>query len=222
MSRSTTSARCRFTPRLEALEDRSLLSTTLPGSLLHLPSHAGVLGKLSGNIPPIQFQTTVTVDPGTLPGVTAGLLRFFLSAAVANRTISENRGGDHVKVSNLQITDLKVPPQVSRTTVALAADIKYRKTRGFPQFSVSGHLAFTVQPLLQVTRQGTTLVKAVVLPQNITVTHLSIPHVPSWLANNGKIRDWLSHQLTVNPIDVTFFVQFYLQHGGTLPSSGSL
>jgi hypothetical protein len=63
------------------------------------------------------------------------------------------------------------------------------------------------------------LVTAVVLPQNINVTALNINHVPHWLSNLAQVRSFLSHQLTVVPINVTAFVQFYLQHGGTLPST---
>ena len=34
------------------------------------------------------------------------------------------------------------------TTVHLKADIRYQKTTGFPQFSVSGTIKFSVQPQL--------------------------------------------------------------------------
>jgi hypothetical protein len=235
MSRSrSTSTRHRFIPQIEALEDRRV------PTVLALPIHLPTIPQ-GGHIhvqPPLFHKTqirAVTFDPGTLLGVTAGELKFFLSLAVANQTINETQKVKilgfpvkfHVTVSNLQVTNVQIPPQVSRTTVTIKAVFGVSSKLG----AFSGTLQFTVQPLVQAAfrwnpplpfvESPQTLVKAVVLPQNIAVTELNIANVPSAISNIGTVQNWLSHQLTVAPIDVTAFVQVYLQHGGTLPSGST-
>jgi hypothetical protein len=188
-----------------------------------------------------------TLDPGTLPGVTADELKSFLSPAVANLSIDntvsagvEQQIGPvtvtvgvdfHVHVSNLRVLDVQVPPQVSHTTVTLQADVSVTSRLG----AVGGTIQFTVQPLVQVdllsmpmlellgkdvpTAQN--LLSARVLPQNIQVTQVHIDNVPSALTDNGTVLGWVTQMMNVAPIDVTGLVQFYLQQGGTLPPAHS-
>src|SRR5262249_2142729 len=199
-------SRHRYIPEVEALEDRRVptalpLPLQMPSSQPPLATHR--LGPIISSKSLVQ---TITFDPGTLPGVTATELEFYLTAAVAHYSISENRGGDHVKVYHLQVKDVQIPPLVSRTTIALHADFKYRKTRGLVQFQTGGSLDFTVQPLIRATLRLGHVLKAVILPQNLTVTALNVNRVPGWLSNSSKIRDWLSHQRTVAPVHVPGFV----------------
>jgi hypothetical protein len=203
-----------------------------------------------GHISVSDFPTIVdteTLDPSTLPGVTADELKSFLAPAVANLTVDNtvtvgiqetilgvpvDVGVDfHVHVSNLQVLDVQVPPQVSRTTVTLQADVTVTSRLG----AVGGTLQFTVQPLVQVdflsnailerfgkdvpTAQN--LLSAVVLPQNIQVTQVNIDNVPSALTDNATVMGWVTQLLNVAPIDVTGLVRFYLQQGGTLPPAHS-
>jgi hypothetical protein len=230
-----TSARNRFIPQVEALEDRRVpaaflfpihLAPGIPSIILHLP---GV------HITPFSVLTTVTFDPGTLPGVTAAELKSLLSVAVAGQTFHDSQSVHlgpfrigvtfHETVSNLQVTNVQVPPQVSRTTVTIQAAFDVRSTLG----AFSGTLQFSVQPLVlavfkspkgQLVESAQNLVAAEVLP-NIAVTNVHIGGVPSAITNSGTIQHWLSQQLLANPINITAFLRLYLQNGGTLPSSST-
>ncbi len=99
-------------------------------------------------------------------------------------------------------------------TTEIRAKIRYKKTRGVPQFSVSGQIRFRVQAGVRVTLQGNQVVKAELVPTNIQVVALNLKHVPNWLDNSTKIPNWLSNQLTAEPIDITPLVQAYVNQGG--------
>jgi hypothetical protein len=232
-----TSARSRFIPQVEALEDRRVPAAFLvpihpaPGIssiVFHLP---GVL------IPPTSVLTTVTFDPGLLPGVTPAQVVAAAAPTLAGQTFHETQTVKikigfikvgvtfHETVSNLKVIDVKVPPQVSRTTITVQADFGVTSRLG----AFSGTLQFTVQPLVlavfkspkgQLVESAQNLVAAEVLP-NIAVTNVHIGGVPGAITNSGTIQHWLSQQLLANPINITAFLRLYLQNGGTLPSSST-
>jgi hypothetical protein len=236
-SRPTSSRHC-FIPQVEALEDRRVPAAFL--FPIHLaPGISSIILHLPGvHLPPASFLTTVTFDPGTLPGVTAAELKSLLSAAVVGQTFHETQTVKiklgfftvgvtfHETVSNLQVKAVQVPPQVSRTTVTIQADFGVRSRLG----GVSGTLLFTVQPLVlavftspggQLVESAQNLVDAEVLPQNIGLPKVHIGGVPDAITNPGTIKHWLSQQLPTAPIDVTVFLKLYLANGGTLPSSST-
>jgi hypothetical protein len=222
-NRPAAARRPRLQLGVESLEERALLSgSPLPAlrvslphvhpGIVHLPVRPAIVivpggGKLSG---PAALTTTVTIDPCSV--ASEAQLRQLATAVLAGRTLHESHSGNSVTVSNMQLVDLTCPG----CKVEVSAKIRYKKTRGFPQFSVSGHIRFSFQAALRVTLQGSQIVKAELVLSNFKVLGLDLNHVPNWLDNWSKVRNWLSAQMSSQTIDVTPWVQAFVANGGSL------
>ena len=69
-----------------------------------------------------------------------------LQVGLASWSFSQSQGGGKMTVNNLEVQDVAIENGV--TTVHLKGKIRYKKSTGFPQFSVSGTIKFSVQPQL--------------------------------------------------------------------------
>lgn len=118
-------------------------------------------------------------------------------------------------VSNLQVQDVTIENGI--TTVHLKGKIRYQKTTGFPQFSVSGTIEFSVQPQLNATFVEAHLQSATVKMANPNVTAVNLSNVPNWLDNTSEVRAFLEAKLAQQPpIGVTGLMQMFIQSGGSL------
>ena len=106
--------------------------------------------------------------------------------------------------------------------------MRYQKTRGIPQFSVSGTARFASPVALKITHPMYIVAGAPipagdvrgakVCMTNITVTDLNIHNVPNWL-DNGWLRGQLQEFLQNKCEDVTDLVRLYIQQGGVVKAS---
>lgn len=176
-------------------------------------------------IDPVKGASRVTVkDPcevasaDTLKSVlTAGLAPYF--------PMSHSSDGEKVTLSDPTITEAKCPG----LRITVKAKIRYQKTQGFPQGSVSGDMRFT-SPLELRVRHSTKIHAGTPIPAdqvqsaracltNINVTALNLNNVPNWL-DNGWIREKvLDPKLKSACFDVTGLVTAYIQHGGVVKAS---
>jgi hypothetical protein len=139
-----------------------------------------------------------------------------ISARLGNYfPIKQSKDGDHVTISNARLTNARCPS----LHVNLAADIRYQKTQGFPQFSTSGSVRLASPVVARVTHSFTNppvVQRALACFTNINVTELNLQNVPNWL-DNAWVRQWLNSQLANRMcFDVTSFVIYYVQQGGKL------
>ena len=86
------------------------------------------------------------VDPAVLANYNEATMKAALQVGLSGWSFSQSQGGEKITVKNLQVQDVAI--ENGTTTVHLKADIRYQKTSGFPQFSVSGTIKFSVQPQL--------------------------------------------------------------------------
>jgi hypothetical protein len=103
------------------------------------------------------------------------------------------------------------------TTVHLRAKIRYQKTTGFPQFSTTGTIEFSVQPKLSATLVDGQVQAASVKLANPVVKEVNLSNVPNWLDNSSEMRNFLENKLEAQPpITLTSLVQTFLAMGGSL------
>lgn len=139
--------------------------------------------------------------------ITAGLGNYF--------PIKQSKDGDHVTISNVRLINVRCP----NLHVNLAADIRYQKTQGFPQFSSSGSVRLASPVIARVTHtfaNPQVVQRALACLTDINVFDLNLKNVPNWL-DNTWVRQWLNSQLANRMcFDVTSQVSFYVQQGGKL------
>ncbi len=157
---------------------------------------------------------TKHLDPCTFG--TEAQLKSLLGAGLGSyfpRKYSKN--GEHITISNPRLADLKCP----NLRVTLAADIRYQKTRGIPQFSTSGKVRFDSPLIARVTHSlanPPVVHQALACLTNINVTELNLNNVPNWV-DDTWVRQWLNGTLANRMcFDVTSLVRFYVQQGGQL------
>lgn len=161
------------------------------------------------------------VDPAPLAGYNASTMKTALELGMSGWSFSQTQNGGKITVSNLHVQEVSIDNGL--TTVHLKAKIQYKKTTGFPQFSVSGSIEFTVQPQLSATFVEGGLTSASVKLANPEVTNVNINNVPNWLDNNSEVENFLEHKLANQPpIAITPLVQAFLAVGGSLgPTIGA-
>jgi Ca2+-binding RTX toxin-like protein len=155
------------------------------------------------------------IDPAALVNYNAAALKAVLQMGLGGWSFSQSQSGGKVTVSNLQVQDVTIENGI--TTVHLKGKIRYQKTTGFPQFSVSGTIEFSVQPQLSATFVEAKLQSASVKMASPNVTEVNLNNVPNWLDNSSEVRAFLEAKLAHQPpIGVTGLMQTFLQAGGSL------
>ncbi len=133
--------------------------------------------------------------------------------------------GEHVTISDPTITEVKCPG----LRITMKAKIRYQRTRGLVQVSVSGDIRFTSPLELRIRHpftigSGTPIPAAEVHSANacltsINVIELNLKNVPNWL-DNGWIREkLLDPKLNSKCVDVTDLVKAYIRSGGVVRAS---
>lgn len=161
------------------------------------------------------------VDPAALANYDEATMRAALQIGLAGQSFSQNNGGEKVTVKNLAVQDVVIENGITR--VHLKATIRYQKTTGFPQFSVSGTIKFSVQPELSASFVEGVLNSASIKLAKPEVKELNLSNVPNWLDNASEMREFLEHKLAQQPaIDVTDLLQTFVASGGSLgPTIGA-
>ncbi len=165
------------------------------------------------NLDPCAFATPDQLKPL----VTIGLSQVF--------PVKYSKKGKHVTISKPRLGNLICP----KLSFSAGNKIRYKKTRGVPQYSTSGKLRFRSQLVARLSlRPGarqpihpTDIRKAEACTAGLKVTSLDLRRVPNWLDNTwvrDKLNDNLSGRLCV---DITPYVRAYLAQGGSLSSSST-
>jgi len=171
--------------------------------------------------PGASMANTRTIDPCTM--ASAAQLQQYAAANIAAAVpIPYNHNGESVNIHDPQLSNLTCAP----LHIEVRAAIHYRKTRGIPQGSASGHLRFGSPVVARIV--STAAANAPITSANfqsaqlclsdITVTELNLHDVPNWL-DNTWIREYLNQQFggTQKCSDVSLLVAVYLQNGGSIP-----
>jgi hypothetical protein len=138
-----------------------------------------------------------------------------LQVGLAGQSFSQSQGGGKVTVSNLEVENVTIENGI--TTVHLKGKIQYKKTTGFPQFSVSGSIRFSATPQLNAIFVEAQVNSASVKLANVNVKEVNLSNVPNWLDNTGEVRNFLENKLAQQPpINVTELLQMFIASGGSL------
>jgi hypothetical protein len=155
------------------------------------------------------------VDPAALANYNAAALKSALQTGLVGRSFSQSDNGEKVTVSHLEIQNVTIENGI--TTLHLKARIRYQKTTGFPQFSTTGSMKFTVQPQLSATFTELGVQSASIKLANPNVTQVNINNVPNWLDNNSEVRNFLEAKLEQQPaVPITSLLRTFIQAGGSL------
>lgn len=154
-------------------------------------------------------------DPAVLVNYNAAAMKSALQMGLTGKSFSQSKNGEKVTISNIEVESVTIENGV--TTLHLKAKMRYQKTTGFPQFSTTGTIKFTVQPKLSATFGESGLLAASIKLGNPEVTSVNINNIPNWLDNTSKVRDFLTHKLEqVSPIPCTQLLALFLNSGGSL------
>jgi len=196
------------TPGQRLLPGNSAAKAAGPGSA----AKAGA--QLSGAASPITG-SAISVDPCTF--ASAAKLKTLLAPYVGVLKFEYHKDGHHLTMSDPSLSDLRCPG----CTIEIKAHVRYKKTRGFPQFSASGTMRASARLEARVTMNGSQLQKAEVLVKNLKVTGLNLSGVNN--AIDAEIRKQMDQKLPnqLPPIDVTALVQTFLNQGGSFAASSS-
>ena len=155
------------------------------------------------------------VDPAVLVNYNAAAMKTALQIGLAGRSFSQSQNGEKVTISNIEVQSVSIVNGI--TTLHLKAKMRYQKTTGFPQFSTTGSIKFSVQPQLNATFVDAQVFSASVKLANPNVTAVNINNVPNWLDNNSEMRNFLENKLEQQPsIPITSLLQTFIQAGGSL------
>jgi hypothetical protein len=159
--------------------------------------------------------SAISVDPCTF--ASAAKLKTLLAPYVGVLKFEYHKDGHHLTMSDPSLSDLRCPG----CTIEIKAHVRYKKTRGFPQFSASGTMRASARLEARVTMNGSQLQKAEVLVKNLKVTGLNLNGVNN--AIDAEIRKQMDQKLPnqLPPIDVTALVQTFLNQGGSFAASSS-
>ena len=139
-----------------------------------------------------------------------------LQVGIAGWSFGQSQSGGKITVKNLEVQDVAIENGV--TTVHLKGTIRYQKTTGFPQFSVSGTIKFSVQPQLSAN-----FVEGVLNSASIKLAEPrregSEPQQRAELAGQllgGAAASSRAKLAQQPPINVTALLQTFLASGGSL------
>jgi hypothetical protein len=154
------------------------------------------------------------IDPSALVNSNEATLKAALQMGLSGVSFSRSEGGEKVTVKNIQVEDVAIENGVTR--LYLKAAIRYQKTTGFPQFSVSGTIRFSATPQLNATLVEGALISATVKLASPQVTSVNLSNVPNWLDNSSEMREFLEAKLAAQPpMDITALAQAFLASGGS-------
>jgi hypothetical protein len=161
------------------------------------------------------------VDPAVLAGYNEATMKAALQVGLSGWSFGKTKDGEKITVKNLQVLDVAIENGI--TTVFLKADIRYQKTRGFPQFSVSGTITFSVQPQLSAYFTDGSLTSASIKMAHPAVEDVNLSNVPNWLDSTSEVKNFLEARIAErSPIPVTALMQVFLATGGSLgPTIGA-
>jgi hypothetical protein len=155
------------------------------------------------------------VDPAVLAGYNEATMKAALQVGLSGWSFGKTKGGEKITVKNLQVLDVAIVN--GTTTVFLKAEIRYQKTRGFPQFSVSGTIKFSVQPQLSASFIEGSLTSASIKMARPEVQDVNLSNVPNWLDSTSEVKNFLEVKIAEqSPIPVTALMQAFLAAGGSL------
>jgi hypothetical protein len=155
------------------------------------------------------------VDPAVLVNYDASAMKSALQVGLTGVSFSKKKDGEKVTISKIEVQSVTIENGV--TTLHLKARIRYQKTTGFPQFSTTGTIKFSVQPKLNATFVENQVHSASVKLANPNVNEVNINNVPNWLDNTSEVRSFLENKLeNLSPLPVTSLLQLFIQSGGSL------
>ena len=155
------------------------------------------------------------VDPAVLANYDEATMKAALQVGIAGWSFGQSQSGGKITVKNLEVQDVAIENGVTR--VHLKGTIRYQKTTGFPQFSVSGTIKFSVQPQLSANFVEGALNSASIKLANPVVKEVNLSNVPNWLDNSSEVRSFLEAKLAQQPaINVAGLLQTFLAAGGSL------
>jgi hypothetical protein len=164
------------------------------------------------------------LDPCVLTTLEA--LKMWIGSSLASQfPDGHNKDGTAVTLSNPRLTSATCEGGLR---IKVLLDVRYQKTRGFPQASASGSARIETPIVVRIqyrmapgTPPGTPIpVSAVekgeIWLTNIQVVGLDLANVPNWL-DSTLIRGYVQANLGIDPFrDVTPFVIAYLNQGNVL------
>ena len=161
------------------------------------------------------------VDPAALANYDEATMKVALQAGLAGWSFGKLKNGEKITVKDIRVQDVNIENGI--TTLHLKATIRYQKSTGFPQFSTSGTIKFSVQPQLSAWFVEGSLTSASIKLANPEVTEVNLSNVPNWLDNSSEMRDFLEAKLAQQPaITVTILLHSFVAMGGILgPSIGA-
>ena len=160
------------------------------------------------------------VDPAVLANYDEATMKAALQAGLAGWSFGKSKDGEKITVKDIRVQDVSIENGI--TTLHLKATIRYQKTTGFPQFSTTGTIKFSVQPQLSAWFVEGSLTSASIKLANPDVKEVNLSNVPNWFDNSSEMRGFLEAKLAQQPaIVVTTLLQNFLAMGGSLgPSIG--
>jgi hemolysin type calcium-binding protein len=161
------------------------------------------------------------VDPAVLANYDEATMKAALQVGLNGWSMSKLKDGEKITIKDIRVQDVSIENGI--TTLHLKATIRYQKTTGFPQFSTTGTIKFSVQPQLSATFVEAGLTSASIKLANPDVQEVNLSNVPNWLDNSSEMRHFLESKLAQQPaITVTPLLQTFLAMGGSLgPSIGA-
>lgn len=177
----------------------------------------GPRGPIDGTL---RFQMKAVKDPCQVADATK--LKELLSMGLAGYfPLHQSEGGEHVTISNPTITNATCP----NLRLTMRARIRYQKTRGLDQYSVSGEVRFTSPLEARITHLNVApgapipaadIVAASACLTNIDVVGLDLKNVPNWLDDGWVKEKVIDPRLDEKCFDITNLVKLYLQNGGVI------
>lgn len=172
--------------------------------------------------PPPVWYFDVCVLTDALAGLQEELQRRLAEAF----PIRSSRGGQHVRLSNPRLGE----PDCPRYDTRFRADVRYQKTRGFPQFSVSGTGRFgaSVSATLDYSEsfgrdglgrkphQASDILRATACLGNGRVIALDLRRIPNWF-DDLVMRGIVERLGDSVCIDITDDVRDYVRENGEFP-----
>jgi len=132
-----------------------------------------------------------------------------------------SRNGQHLTLSHPEVLSTECP----NFGLSLRLKVRYQKTRGVPQFSVSGtaRVAMKMQVVVIVRKPFTNpphVLSARLCTKSLKLTGLNLRRVPNWV--DGVVRQMVNQNLKASfCIDVTQLVRAYVRRGGKIPLTTS-
>lgn len=160
---------------------------------------------------------TIEIDPCSI--ATPEQLKLLISWKIGETFPQKfSDRGHHITLSNPELTGLECP----NLTISVRIDVRYQKTRGFPQFSSKGKLRFRSPLVARVTYlirsvgkiERAQVTEALACLTDIDVTEYNLRRVPNWLDNaymRKKLNERLPDQVC---FDLTDLVKEFLDNQG--------